>query len=252
MAIEYLLVLTACIDPSCGPALIALRDPLVRLEQYRKALEYWLLNKDLRLKSILFLENSGYPLDRLAELVAKNNPLKKKVEFIQLSNNDFPAYLDYGYPELGMLDEATSVSNLMQESRYFIKATGRLTFPKVSKLLDRLPADYLFAVDCRLPFLTGSSPTVNSNLMIFSSEFYKTELVNVKSKMNDVFRNMETLLYYKLMDYYKTPGAILRWPISVDPVGCDAQWGKSYNTPRRKVISATRSVSRAFLPGLWI
>ena len=250
---NYLLVLTACIDPSTGPARISLTDSLTRLEQYRKSLEYWLLSKDSRLAKILFLENSGYPLDKLRELVDKGNPLKKQVEFIQLSNNNYPAHLDYGYPELGMLDEAANTSKLMADSKYFIKATGRLLFPKLSKLLNRLPADYLFAVDCHLPvYLISWSPGVNSNLMIFSVEFYKTEMLDVKSKMNDVFRNMETLLYYKLMDYYKTPGAVLRWPISVDPVGYDAQWGKSYSSPRRKVIGAARSVGRALLPGIWI
>jgi hypothetical protein len=250
---DYLLVLTACIDPSSGTARLKLADPEIRLEQYRKALEHWLLATDPRLAKILFLENSGYPLDKLRELVDKGNPLRKQVEFIQVSNNNYPAHLDYGYPELGMLDEATNTSKLMAESKYFIKATGRLIFPKLSRLLNRLPADYLFAVDCHLPvYLISWSPGVNSNLMIFSVEFYKTQLLDVKSKMNDVFRNMETLLYYKLMDYYKTPGAILRWPISVDPVGYDAQWGKSYNTPRRRVISAARSVGRAFLPGIWI
>lgn len=250
---NYLLVLTACIDPSSGPARLKLADPKMRFEQYRKALEHWLLASDPRLAKILFLENSGYPLDSLCELVDKGNPLKKQVEFIQLSNNNYPPYLDYGYPELGMLDEAANTSKLMAESKYFIKATGRLLFPTLSKLLNRLPADYLFAVDSHLPvFLISWSPGVNSNLMIFSVEFYKTQMLDVKSKMNDVFRNMETLLYYKLMDYYKTPGAILRWPINVDPVGYDAQWGKSYNTPRRKVISAARSVGRALLPGIWI
>jgi hypothetical protein len=250
---NYLLVLTACIDPSTGPARISLTDSLTRLEQYRKALEYWLLATDPRLAKILFLENSGYPLDKLRELVDKGNPLKKQVEFIQLSNNNYPAHLDYGYPELGMLDEATNTSKLMAESKYFIKATGRLIFPKLSKLLNRLPTDYLFAVDCHLPvYLISWSPGVNSNLMIFSVEFYKKEMLDIKSRMNDVFRNMEALLYYKLMDHYKTPGAILRWPINVDPVGYDAQWGKSYSTPRRRVISAARSVGRALLPGIWI
>ena len=250
---DYLLVLTGCIDPSSGHARLKLADPRIRLEQYRKALEHWLLATDPRLGKILFLENSGYPLDSLCELVDKNNPLQKQVEFVQLSNNNYPASLDYGYPELGMLDEATNTSKLMAQSKYFIKATGRLLFPKLSKLLNRLPADYLFAVDCHLPvYLISWSPGVNSNLMIFSVEFYETELLDVKSKMNDVFRNMETLLYYKLMDYYKTPGAILRWPINVDPVGYDAQWGKSYSSPRRKVIGAVRNVGRALLPGIWI
>ena len=250
---EYLLVLTACIDPSTSSHVsVVIADPVVRLAQYEKALKYWLEVKDKRLATILFIENSGYCLDSLTRLAEQSNPHNKQVEFIQLSNNQFPAYLDYGYPELGMLDEAVNVSQLMRQAKYFIKATGRLTFPKLPRLLDLLPRDYHFAVDCRLPIMTRTSPTVSSQLMVFSIQFYMSELVNVKARMNDIFRNMETLLYYKLMDYYGTVGAIMRWPINIDPVGYNAHWGGDYSSGRRKALSAVRAVGRCIVPGLWL
>lgn len=250
---HYLLALTACIDPSTGPARVVRRDPFLRLKDYCNALSFWLAHPDPRLRSILFLENSGFSLDTLKELVSTNNPFDKEIEFIQLKNNDYPPYVDYGYPELGMLDEGLQISELAKKSTYFIKITGRLVFPRITTLLNHLPANYLFAVDCRIPVLpTGNPPSVYASLMIFSVAFYKANLLDIKSRMNDVLSNMETMLYLKLMDYAGTPGAILRWPIQVSPIGYSAHWGTSYRSPSRKVKDGIRSLSRLIFPRLWI
>jgi hypothetical protein len=54
---EYLLVMTACIGPS------AAADPAIRILDYQKALCFWLSLPDPRTRRILFIANSGYPLD---------------------------------------------------------------------------------------------------------------------------------------------------------------------------------------------
>lgn len=250
---DYVLVLTACIDPSTGPARIIRKDPLVRLADYQQALQSWLLNPDPRLRSIVFVENSGYELKTLRQLVGRSNPFGKRVEFIQLRNNDYPPYVDYGYPELGMLDQVLAVSELARKSKYFIKVTGRLIFPTLTRLLDHLPSDYLFAVDSRVPMLPkGKPPGVYASLMIFSRMFYESELVDVKSKMNEVLCSIETMLYLKLMNYIDTPGAILRWPVHIASVGHGAHWNKSYTDSRGRVADAIRTVSRIITPQLWV
>ena len=38
---------------------------------------------------------------------------------------------------LNMLDQGLAISRLAREAKYYVKATGRLTFPRISKLLDR-------------------------------------------------------------------------------------------------------------------
>lgn len=250
---EYTVVLTACIDPGSGPATVVRKDPSVRLEDYRRSLIFWLSHPDPRLSSILFVDNSGYELSTLQEVARLNNPRAKDIEFLQLNDNNYPAYVDYGYPELRMLDETIARSRLARRAKYLIKVTGRLTFPGISRLLDSLPADYLFAVDCRIPVLpTGNPPWVYPTLMIFSSDFYKQHLLDLKSRMNDVLSNVETLLYLKLMNYCAEPGAILRWPVHISPLGYGAHSGRSYNTPRRKFMDAVRTASRVVCPRLWI
>jgi hypothetical protein len=250
---DYLLVLTACIDPSTGPARIDRSDPAVRLRDYSDALKFWLSYPDPRLRSILFLENSGYALDSLEQLVTQHNPYDKSVEFMQVENNNFPPELDYGYPELGLLDAAIETSELARHSRYLIKVTGRIVFPRLTELLNSLPDDYLFAVDCRVPMLpSGKPPGVYASLMIFSRTFYHDQLLDIKAKMNAVLCNVETMLYLKLLDYLDTPGAILRWPVEASPVGHGAHWNKSYQAPSSRVKNAIRSFSRVVCPRLWV
>ena len=81
---RYLLVMTACVDPSQGEYRLNRADPTIRLEDYKTALRFWLQFPDKRIRNILFIENSNYPLDRLKSIAEHENPLKKNVEFIGL------------------------------------------------------------------------------------------------------------------------------------------------------------------------
>src|ERR1700759_4800132 len=94
---EYLLVMTACIDPSAGHYRIQRADPAVRLADYQHALRFWLAYPDQRVRRILFIENSGYPLDSLKAIPESENNLGKQVEFISLHCNWDPRTRHYGY-----------------------------------------------------------------------------------------------------------------------------------------------------------
>ncbi|MBW4658845.1 MAG: hypothetical protein KME15_09225 [Drouetiella hepatica Uher 2000/2452] len=254
---RYVVVLTACIDPSQGSAKtvkVFRSDPLTRLADYEKSLLFWLKIKDCRLQKIVFVENSGYSLDSLKELVLNSNALAKQVEFISLCCNNIPLGLHYGYAELDMLDRAYQTSELIKSSEYFIKATGRLTFPNLPSLLNHLPLKYLFAVDCRnSAFLRRSTHAfTTTQLMIFSTEFYGEKLYGAKADLTMKVPKIEELLYYKLIIFKSQEGAILRWPISVDPVGQAAHWRKNYRSPRQIAINTIRSICRILFPNWWV
>jgi hypothetical protein len=252
---KYLLVITACIDPSGGPARVVRADPAVRLEDYRAALRYWLAHPDRRLRDILFLENSGYSLDALREIARSENPLNKQVEFVSMRCNNFPEKTGHGYAELQMLDEGLPQSKLAAVAKYLIKVTGRLTFPDLPRLLDRLPDEYLFAVDSRnsVKFTRVPQVFVTTQLMIFSAEFYRTELAGIREQM--LSRNIlciENLFWDKLIPYRGRNGAILRWPVNVDPVGIAAHWEFDYRSGRKRLLSAARAVARVVTPWWWV
>ena len=250
---RYLVVMTACIDPSQGWVKVPRCDPAVRLGDYRKGLSFWLGHPDPRLNDILFLENSGYPLDSLGELAGKENPHRKKVELLSFRCNEYPVGVHYGYAELALLDLGLAKSKLASECPYFIKATGRHTFPRISGLLDRLPEDYWFAVDCRHHRGWGKLQRVaTTQLMLFSSAFYREHMGDIKHLLGPPpMTHVENLFYRQLIPYRGDPRAILRWPVSVDPTGVSA-FGEDYGALSQRLKNWSRTVLRVLAPGWWI
>jgi hypothetical protein len=246
--------MTACIDPTAGPVKLWRADPAVRLMDYRLALRFWLDHPDERLSHILFLENSGYSLDELKR-EAENNPRGKQVEFISMRCNESPPGVDHGYPEMRMLDLGLEKSELASRATYFMKVTGRLTFPKVSRLLDRLPRSYEFAVDSRnnVHFARRPQVFVTTQLMIFSKEFYEKHIRSLWQQMVPKgYSLIENLFWEELTRYRGQPGVILRWPVNVVPAGIAAHWYKDYSAPRQRLINAGRATARVLLPWWWI
>jgi hypothetical protein len=250
---QYLLVMTACIDPRNAPHKVHRSDPQIRMEDYKKALNFWLQYPDQRIGSILFIENTGYPLTEL-QSVCDNNPLCKKVEFISLQCNDYPPDVHYGYAELNMLDEGLAKSQLAKTSHYVIKVTGRLMFPDLTKLLNQLPQDYQFAVDCRAstPFAKKRLAFVTTQLMIISTDFYERYLRNIRHQMNREITHIETILYREFVKHSAEKGAILRWRVNCDPVGLAAHWSKDYRSGKQRAINACRALARKLFPSCWI
>lgn len=256
---DYLLVMTACINPSTQldeRFKFKRTDPSLRLQDYKGALQYWLNYPDPRLGKILFIENSGYRLDAIQEVYQKylskaDHP--KEVEFISLDCNEIPDGLHYGYAELHMLDNGLSKSKLFLDCKYIIKVTGRLVFPKLGRLLNLLPKSYDVCVDCRRNslFVSSRQEFVVTQLMIFSSEFYRNNIRNIKHKLTPEISHIEKVIYLELIKHKPSPNKILRWKINVDPVGYAAHSGSSYQTLSKYLASLMRSIARIFFPGWW-
>lgn len=248
------LLLTACVDPASAPIHLVRSDPALRMADYRAALTFWLNYPDARIANLVLVENSGHSLDELKELSRQVNPYKRSIEFIQTNDNKYPSDVDYGYAEMKMIDEALVRSELLRRSKFFIKATGRLRFPALSHLLDRLPDEYLFAVDCHATQVCGEQKTiyVATQLMLFSRRFYLDHLCGSYSKMSLKLRNIECLFYSALIPFRNNSGAIFRWPCNCDPVGVGARYGVSYVTPRKRATALFRSVCRKMFPRWWI
>ena len=248
---EYVIVMTACIDPGDQHPQLNRRDPEVRRQDYQDALKFWVTHPDPRLRKIVFIENTGFPLQSLQDAASASDTYHKEVEFISLRCNDCPLGLTYGYPELTMLDLGLSQSRLFRSSKYIIKVTGRLVFPDLPRLLNRLPDDYMFAVDSRNNrFQTG--PFIPTQLMIFASDFYRQHLIGLRDQMTPQLAMIENLFYGKLVTFRGQPGAILRWPVNVDPTGRAGHSGKDYGSPKQRVFSLVRAACRVLLPKWWL
>jgi hypothetical protein len=254
---EYLLVMTACIDPSAGHYRIDRADPAIRLLDYQHALRFWLSYPDERVRRILFIENSGYSLDSLKTIAASENKLGKQTEFISLNCNWYPENSHYGYAEMRMLDLGLQQSRLRRETTHMIKATGRLSFPSLSRLLDRIPDGFDFVADARAwltPWKKHRVPFVGTQLILFSHDFYASHLQTRYDEMAKNRHWMESFFYRELSQL--PPSAehprLLRFPGNVDPVGQPAHRSRSYSHPMQRVTNAFRAAMRRIAPGWWL
>ena len=141
---SVVLLLTATIDPG-NTIMVARRDPLLRLEDYRLALESW-LSAEAAAK-IVVCENSGYDLTPLKRLVAAR--AGREVEFITFSGNQQGATRGKGYAEIGIIEHAMAQSELISNSDVVVKCTGRLIVRNALRILRPL-ASSDFDIMCTL------------------------------------------------------------------------------------------------------
>src|SRR6202451_3718247 len=106
----YLLVMTATIAPA--PAQVKRSSSQLRLEDYKRALRFWLSYPHPSAARILFLENSGADLSELRAIAQTENQLNREVEFLSLPVHEIPAGANYGYAEMQALDEGVALSKL--------------------------------------------------------------------------------------------------------------------------------------------
>jgi len=228
-------------------------DSQIRLEEYAKGLEFWLTLKDHRISGIVFCENSGSDITRLKELPCVVNG-KKPVEWIQTTDNQRPAGTHYGYPELGLIDEAINRSNLLANASHFAKVTGRLTFPNFKNLLDRLDKSLKIAIDLRRSYRSenGARARARTQLFIAEIEFYKSLVFRRRTEMLGLCTHIEEFLASRLLPLRGQPGVLLRFPVECSANGYSGATGKSYQDFKGKFKAFIRANCRIVAPWLWL
>jgi hypothetical protein len=255
---HFLLVMTATVTPAIN-AQVKRSDPRVRLEDYKRALRFWLADPHPALDRILFLENSGADLADLRAIAEKENPFNKEVEFISLPVHEAPAGINYGYSEMQLLDEGLAQSRLRQATTHMIKATGRLTFPALGKALDKIanikePRSHRLElmVDCRKLGFPRRGYDAAVQLFACSHDFYDSVLRDSKSEMNTTdIRLLEHLIFRKVIPFKGRPGYLLRFPCNIDPVGYSGFKARRYDSAGTAISRGVRGILRVVAPGYW-
>ena len=253
---DLTLVLTASVDPKGMPS-AAIAEPLRREVEYIDCLKYILSNHP-RVRRIVFIENSGWPLDRLRQ-TAENNPLRKEVEFISVSLNDYPRQLGKSYGELLLLDHGLAQSQLVKRGRYFAKMTGRNRLLNMTRLLERLAAPFDFACDLRdhsiyewlgLPW-TGRKG--ESRFFVMTLAFYDQFFRGRYNEMNEhAGRFIEDLIYRVAKAPNHRDRILRRFPIEPAFRGKAGNLLKDYGGPRERLRCALRAVLRRVVPWLHV
>lgn len=148
--LDNVLLLTATIAPRSNTFQLARTDPGERLEDYCQALSYYLdmLPRGV-FRSIVFVDNSGYPLDRLQALVADRG-LSDRVDFISYEAED-ESQMGRFYLELKLLIEAMGRPPLSQmpASTRIWKVTGRYIVHNIEQIVRSAPRDADLYVNSR-------------------------------------------------------------------------------------------------------
>jgi len=255
---KFLLVMTACVNPGQGQYPLKRADPEVRLGDYAKSLRYWLGLPDQRIRNILLIENSNYPLGSLKEIARSENPYHREVELVSLDCNWYPPGGHYGYAELKMLDEGLHKSILRRQSEYMIKVSGRLIFPSLSRLLDKIPADFDAVVDSRKwigLFRRRDKPRVTTQLVLFKLAFYEKYLQSCYRLLEEGEEKHMEGIYYFLLDRLGQNAAhkiLFRFPCNADPAGFPAHRTNAYGGILERSQQVFRAVTRRVLPQWWI
>lgn len=256
---KYILLMTACIQPSqvnISRHAIWRNDPEIRLNDYKTALEFWLRYPDQRISGIVLVENSGYDLEELRKLASRLNPHNRDTEFLQIRAAAIPEGLHYGYSEVEMIDHAFTQSSLIRNCAHVIKVTGRIFFPDLSRLLNRVRNHHLIVTDCRdFRFLHIRRRMILTTLFIVRKDFYMDSLFEARQQMVATHTGLIEWMYYRILRplYDARPrDLVLRFPINVEPVGFGAHWNIDYSSRKKKLISTGRGMLRFLFPALWI
>lgn len=248
---SFVILLTATIDPGDYKDDLSRSDPRIRLADYQRSLSFWANLDDSRFAGVVFCENSGADVASLVDLISTT---RLPVEFLSFRGNTKPQGLHYGYSELGIIDYALEYSHLIRASKYFIKVSGRLTYPSIVQLLDTLPGDFDAIVDHRHRYKRegGFGIKARTQLMFFSREFYCLHFLGVRGEMIAHYSHLEEYIAVKLAAAQSYRGIVKRFKRECQPFGVAGFNNRSYRTVRNQCKAKIRSVSRTLLPFVWI
>ncbi|GIZ10043.1 MULTISPECIES: hypothetical protein [Flavobacterium] len=249
---NMILLLTASIAPKQFKNSIERNDVKTRLEDYKKALKFWLHHKDANITEIIFAENSGYDLTEIKQIFELENSYNRKYHLIQKEETPAPEGFHYGYSELELLDYVFEKYPFASTEDYFIKVTGRLYFPELSKLILVTIPHYLFVADSRIYNFFGlQNKHILTTVFICRVDFYQKYIFNQKGKMKDLTHSLFETLLVELL-YEKVQHALLRFPFNLNPIGIGAHSNKNYGSLKNTLMNTIRATFRKIAPNFWI
>jgi hypothetical protein len=116
-------------------------DPKLRLSDCVTALDAW-LTQQASVQDIVFVDNSGHPLDALREIAERRSSAGKRVEFISFRTTGYSKEKGRSYGELDILDEALRKSELLGEATSFAKVNGRVFVPNFDRIVRAIASDF--------------------------------------------------------------------------------------------------------------
>jgi hypothetical protein len=143
MTREICLLLTATVRVANSEMLrpTGRSDTDLRRNDYASALVDW-LTRQSAVSHIVFVDNSGYPLDSLHEIADRHRTTGKKVEFVSFRTTGYTEARGRSFGELDILDKALERSVLLRGAEHFAKVNGRVFVPNFDRIVAGLAPDF--------------------------------------------------------------------------------------------------------------
>ncbi len=176
-----LILLTACIQPHDNITMLKISDPQLRLQQYRKALIYWI--SQTAIEKIVFCDNSNYQFD-VTEFEQLAQRCAKQIEFLRFSGNKEKVIeCGKGYGEGEIIQYFIENSHLLKGETHFLKITGRViveNFGDLYPYIQNKPANYFNASR-----IFDRRRSANTVFFMVNVDIYKKYLMAVFRKVRD-------------------------------------------------------------------
>jgi hypothetical protein len=253
---DVVLLMTATIDikgmPNAYPTVAEQRQ-----EDYYRSLRYYVTHHP-RLKKIVFVENSGWPLDRVREAI-EENPHRKRVEFVSLNCNDFPRVFGKGYGESLLMERGILLSELVKESKYIAKITGRIYLQNLTTILESFNTYHQCFCDFKEPYykrLTRDSQAISyadTRFLVFSRSFYTRYLQQMHNTHREGCFYSEHQYRRAIELASRSTPVLCRFRVEPKFAGIAGHFhGKNYSGPSERVKFQIRSLCRFWLPWLYL
>jgi hypothetical protein len=244
-----ILLMTSTISPAVNTFLLSVTDPAERLEHYKRSLVFYARHLTERtFDRLVFVENSGYPLDDLFE-VAVRAEIAELVEFVSYKA-DIPPDNSRYYLEINLLCFAMKNSNTIKRNQNSLiwKITGRYIITNIASIVSAAPR----MADLYINVRNFPRPTLDFYLIGYRADsFYRhigRDIEDYRTTRNgeDILR--EKIEAGKFVDVEIIP-RFGRTPRLFGVRGFD---GAQYGRVRDTLKYAVRSSLNAIAPSLWI
>jgi hypothetical protein len=185
---NFPLLITATIRPHAGQ-IGRLLDPVTRRRQYAGALRS-LAVRPCGIKEFVFCENSGEPFPEFAsiqELFSRNNLV---LHFFQEQLSSEDKIPGKGWGEGWLIGRVLETNLILKRAKGFFKLTGRYKVVNLKAVVACIGRAYsdptahpVFV--CQSYLMTSRGPYVDSQFFWAQTEFYKQNLVDVYTKVDD-------------------------------------------------------------------
>lgn len=245
------LLLTATVTPPPGVPSLQRTDPVLRLQDYKQAFEFYLPLIGTTFDSIVFAENSASDITPLRQLSAKAKALTQ-VEFLSFNGLDHPASYGRGYGEFKLVDYAMEHAAFLQGDVCVWKCTGRYKVKNITDLVNARPA----GADIYCHFRNYPHPLCELFLLSFTTWGFSSVVKGSYARLrNDVIPGVhsnEEIGFRKLIESLPPSFKVVRRFNRTPIVDARRGWDNTNFSGTWHPKIMLRRAARVLAPWVWI